>query len=31
MAKILTQRNSVYSFFKEILWKFCILFTDTLW
>ena len=30
MAKMLTQRNSAYSFFKEILWKFCTVFTDSL-
>jgi len=25
------QRNSVYSFFEKILWKFCIYFTHTVW
>jgi len=29
MAKILMQMSSVYSFFKEFLWKLCSVFTDT--
>jgi len=31
MTKILTQRNSVYSFFEVILLKVCIFVTDTVW
>jgi len=27
----MTQMNSVYSFFKEVFWRFCTFFTDTVW